>query len=207
MPAPALEPVPMSRSATTMSKLMTPDEANVYGNVHGGAILKYIDEAAAVAAWRHARVPKVVTVSLERMDFREPVYIGDILTIHATVRHVGRTSMLVGVRVEAESPTTGVVRHTASCYMTFVALDRNNKPTPVPEVVASTAEKRSRRWRRPSGLLTLSRRAGSTRRTSSDALVAPGLGGPAISQEDHKNGSAEFCGMPGPPTHGHLSIT
>ncbi len=143
-PAPAGPAVPMSQSATTMSKLMTPDEANVYGNVHGGAILKYIDEAAAVAAWRHARVPKVVTVSLERMDFREPVYIGDILVIKATVRHVGRTSMLVGVRVEAENPTTGEVRHTASCYMTFVALDRNNKPTVVPAVVANTAEEKAK---------------------------------------------------------------
>jgi acyl-CoA hydrolase len=134
----------MSQSATTMSKLMTPNEANVYGNVHGGAILKYIDEAAAVAAWRHARVPKVVTVSLERMDFREPVYIGDILHIRATVRHVGRTSMLVGVRVEAENPATGEVRHTASCYMTFVALDRNNKPTVVPGVVAETEEEKEK---------------------------------------------------------------
>lgn len=140
----ATPPVPMSQSATTMSKLMTPDEANVYGNVHGGAILKYIDEAAAVAAWRHARVPKVVTVSLERMDFREPVYIGDILVIKATVRHVGKTSMLVGIRVEAESPMTGEVRHTASCYMTFVALDRNNKPTPVPGVVANTPDEKAK---------------------------------------------------------------
>jgi acyl-CoA hydrolase len=138
------EPVPMSQSATTMSKLMTPNEANVYGNVHGGSILKYVDEAAAVAAWRHARVPKVVTVSLERMDFREPVYIGDILHIKATVRHVGRTSMLVGVRVEAENPTTGEIRHTASCYITFVALDRNNKPIPVPQVVAETDEEKEK---------------------------------------------------------------
>lgn len=134
----------MSQSATTMSKLMTPDEANVYGNVHGGAILKYIDEAAAVAAWRHARVPKVVTVSLERMDFREPVFIGDILVIHATVRHVGRTSMLLGIRVEAETPQTGEKRHTASCYMTFVALDRNDKPTPVPQVLAETEEEKAK---------------------------------------------------------------
>lgn len=140
----ALKPVPMSQSATTMSKLMTPDEANVYGNVHGGAILKYIDEAAAVAAWRHARVAKVVTVSLERMDFREPVFIGDILIIHATVRHVGRTSMLVGIRVEAETPQSGEKRHTASCYMTFVALDRNNQPTPVPPVLAETAEEKAK---------------------------------------------------------------
>lgn len=143
----APKPVPMSQSATTMSKLMTPDEANVYGNVHGGSILKYIDEAAAVAAWRHARVPKVVTVSLERMDFKEPVYIGDILHIRATVRHVGKTSMLVGVRVEAESPQTGEVRHTASCYITFVALDRNNKPTLVPPVVAETEEEKAKMQR------------------------------------------------------------
>lgn len=136
--------VPMSQSATTMSKLMTPEEANVYGNVHGGSILKYMDEAAAVAAWRHARVPKVVTVSLERMDFREPVFIGDVLTIRATVRHVGRTSMLVGIRVEAESPQTGETRHTASAYMTFVALDRNNQPTQVPEVIAATQEEREK---------------------------------------------------------------
>jgi acyl-CoA hydrolase len=140
----ALPPVPMRQSATTMSKLMTPEEANVYGNVHGGSILKYIDEAAAVAAWRHARVPKVVTVSLERMDFKEPVFIGDILVVRATVRHVGRTSMLVGVRVEAESPQTGETRHTASCYMTFVALDRNNQPTPVPPVVAETEEEKAK---------------------------------------------------------------
>jgi acyl-CoA hydrolase len=144
VPEAKVAPVPMSQSATTMSKLMTPDEANVYGNVHGGAILKYIDEAAAVAAWRHARVPKVVTVSLERMDFKEPVFIGDILHIHATVRHVGRTSMLVGIRVEAESPQTGEKRHTASCYMTFVALDRNNKPTPVPPVLAQTPEEKEK---------------------------------------------------------------
>jgi acyl-CoA hydrolase len=136
--------VPMSQSATTMSKLMTPDEANVYGNVHGGAILKYIDEAAAVAAWRHARVPKVVTVSLERMDFREPVFIGDILVIHATVRHVGNTSMLLGIRVEAETPQTGEKRHTASCYMTFVALDRNDRPTTVPKVLAETPEEKEK---------------------------------------------------------------
>lgn len=139
--------VPMSQSATTMSKLMTPNEANVYGNVHGGSILKYIDEAAAVAAWRHARVPKVVTVSLERMDFKEPVYIGDILHIKATVRHVGRTSMLVGVRVEAENPASGEVRHTASCYMTFVALDRNNKPIAVPQVTAETDEEKAKMQR------------------------------------------------------------
>ncbi len=134
----------MSQSATTMSKLMTPDEANVYGNVHGGHIMKYIDEAAAVAAWRHARVPKVVTASFERMSFKEPVYVGDVLHIHATVRHTGRTSMIVGARVEAEDPPTGNTRHVGSAYVTFVALDKNNKPTAVPQVIAETPKDEER---------------------------------------------------------------
>ncbi len=134
----------MRQSATTMSRLMTPDEANVYGNVHGGSILRYIDETAAVAAWRHARVPKVVTASFERMSFKAPVYIGDILHVHATVRHTGRTSMIVGCRVEAEDPATGDLRHTASAHVTFVALDKNNTPTPVPPVLAETEHERNR---------------------------------------------------------------
>ena len=131
-----LAAVPMSQSATTMSRLMQPDEANVYGNVHGGAILKYIDEAAAVAAWRHARVPKVVTASFERMSFKEPVFVGDILHCHSTVRHTGRTSMIIGVRVEGEDPSTGHVRHVASAHVTFVGLDKSGKPTAVPAVIA-----------------------------------------------------------------------
>lgn len=128
----------MSQSATTMSRLMQPDEANVYGNVHGGSILKYIDEAAAVAAWRHARVPKVVTASFERMSFREPLFVGDILHCHATVRHTGRTSMVIGVRVEGEDPATGQIRHVASAHVTFVGLDKVGKPTEVPGVYAET---------------------------------------------------------------------
>ncbi len=126
----------MRQSASTLSRLMQPDEANVYGNVHGGAILKYIDEAAAVSAWRHCRKPKVVTASFERMSFRQPVYVGDILHVHATVRHTGRTSMIVGVRVEAEDPPTGETRHVGSAHVTFVALDKNNQPTAVPGVMA-----------------------------------------------------------------------
>ncbi len=139
-----LTPIPMSQSATTMSRLMTPIDANVYGNVHGGAILRYIDESAAVAAWRHARVPKVVTASIERMDFKEPVFIGDILHIHATVRYTGRTSMMVGVRVEAEEPATGEIRHTGRCYITFVGLDKSGKPIPVAPVMAETDAERAK---------------------------------------------------------------
>jgi acyl-CoA hydrolase len=130
----------MSRSRTTMSRLMQPMDGNVYGNVHGGAVLRYIDETAAVAAWRHARVPKVVTASFERMDFREPVFIGDILHVHATVRATGTTSMLVGCRVEAEDPASGDVRHTGSAWVTFVALDKNGKPMAVPGVTPESDE-------------------------------------------------------------------
>lgn len=137
----------MSQSATTMSRLMQPDTANVYGNVHGGSILKYIDETAAVAAWRHARVPKVVTASFDRMAFKEPVYVGDLLHIHATVRHTGRTSMMVGVRVEAEEPSTGDTRHVASAHVTFVALNKSGKPTPVAAVLAETPEEEAKQAR------------------------------------------------------------
>ncbi len=137
----------MSQSATTLSKLMQPDMANVYGNVHGGNILMLIDEAAAVAAWRHCRTTKVVTASFERMSFKEPVFVGDILHVHATVRHTGRTSMVVGVRVEAEDPPSGQIRHVGSAHTTFVALDKNNKSTPVPPVVAETEHEKTRKER------------------------------------------------------------
>lgn len=130
----------MSQSATMMSRLMQPDEANVYGNVHGGSILKYIDETAAVAAWRHARVPKVVTASFDRMSFEAPVFVGDLLHIRSTVRHTGRTSMMIGCRVEAEDPATGQTRLVARAHVTFVALDKSGKPTPVPPVMAETPE-------------------------------------------------------------------
>lgn len=139
-----LDPVPMSRSRTTMSRLMQPMDGNVYGNVHGGAVLRYIDETAAVAAWRHARVPKVVTASFERMDFREPVFIGDILHVHATVRATGTTSMLVGCRVEAEDPASGDIRHTGSAWVTFVALDKNGKPMAVAPVAAETDDEKAK---------------------------------------------------------------
>jgi acyl-CoA hydrolase len=134
----------MAQSATTMSRLLQPDEANLYGNVHGGVILKYIDETAAVAAWRHARVPKVVTASFERMSFKEPVYVGDLLHIHATVRHTGRTSMIIGCSVDAEEPSTGNTRHVASAYVTFVALDKSGKPTACPQVIAESDKEKEK---------------------------------------------------------------
>jgi acyl-CoA hydrolase len=124
------------------SELMMPQHANALGHVFGGVILSMMDTAAAVAAFRHARAA-CVTVSIDRVDFREPIHVGDLVVMKASVNYVGRTSMEVGVRVEAEELTTGRRRHTNSCYLTFVAIDRNGRPVPVPPIVAeSDIEKR-----------------------------------------------------------------
>jgi len=124
---------------------MLPSDANPMGNVHGGTILKLVDMAAAAAALRHAR-KNVVTVSIDRMDFIQPVYVGNLLTLKASVNYVGTTSMEVGVRVEAEDLRTGNVTHTNSSYLAYVALDDQGRPTIVPEVIPRTSDEK-RRWR------------------------------------------------------------
>src|SRR5262245_5293350 len=110
---------------------MLPSDANPMGNVHGGTILKYVDMAAAAAALRHAR-KNVVTASIDRMDFIQPVFVGDLLTLKAYVTYTGRTSMEVEVRVEAEDLRTGRTVHTNSSYVTYVALDAQGRPTEIP---------------------------------------------------------------------------
>src|SRR6185503_20423601 len=100
-----------------MSEIMTPQHANVLGNVFGGVILSMMDQTAGVVAFRHAR-SAVVTMSIDRVDFREPIRIGDLVVMKASVNYVGRTSMEVGVRVEAEDLLSGKLRHTNSCYLT-----------------------------------------------------------------------------------------
>jgi len=123
---------------------MLPSDANPMGNVHGGTILKMVDVAAGVAALRHARM-NTVTASIDRMDFYNPVYVGNLLTLKASVNYVGTTSMEVGVRIEAENLRTGKVTHTGSCYLTYVAIDENGHPTEVPDIVPETPEEK-RRW-------------------------------------------------------------
>jgi acyl-CoA hydrolase len=125
------------------SELMMPQDANVLGHVFGGVILSMMDKAAAVAAFRHAR-SSCVTVSIDRVDFREPIHVGDLVVMKASVNYVGRTSMEVGVRVEAEELTTGRRRHTNSCYLTFVAVDRNGRPLEVPPLAPETPDERRR---------------------------------------------------------------
>lgn len=114
-----------------MSHMMLPTNANPFGHIHGGDIMKYIDDAAGVVAMKHARTT-VVTASIDRLDFHKPVHIGNLLILKASLNSTGRTSMEIGVRVEAEDLLKGKLTHIASAYLTFVALDDNNRPTPVP---------------------------------------------------------------------------
>jgi len=122
-----------------MSHMMLPTNANPFGHIHGGDIMKYIDDAAGVVAMKHARTT-VVTASIDRLDFHKPVHIGNLLILKASLNSTGRTSMEIGVRVEAEDLLTGVVTHIASAYLTFVALDDNNRPTPVSSYKPETPE-------------------------------------------------------------------
>ncbi len=130
-------------SQITMTVAMNPEDANPTGNIHGGVVMKHVDTAAGVVAIRHAR-KIAVTASIDRLDFHYPVFIGNLLILKASVNLVGRTSMEVGVRVEAENPLTGEVRHTASAYLTFVALDEQGQPTPVSPLICETDEEKLR---------------------------------------------------------------
>lgn len=130
-------------SSVVMAQVMIPQDANPMGNIHGGVIMKLIDTAGGVVAFRHARM-NVVTASIDRLDFHNPVFIGDLLFLKASVNLVGRTSMEIGVRVEAENLITGEVRHTASAYLTYVALDRNGRPAPVPGLILETEDEKRR---------------------------------------------------------------
>jgi acyl-CoA hydrolase len=128
---------PVRASQVVVSQLMMPADANAAGNVHGGAVLRLIDETAAVTAMRHCR-RRVVTARLDDMSFERPVFIGNLLTLMASANHAGRTSVEVGVRAEAEDLITGDRWHVASAYLIFVALDDAGRPTPVPPLIPET---------------------------------------------------------------------
>ena len=122
-----LAPRKPDNTITVVSELMMPNQVNNLGHVFGGELLSMVDRAAAVAAMRHAGGP-CVTVSIDRVDFKEPIYTGELVTCTARVRFVGRTSMEVGVEVVAENLQTGVERLTNSCLLTFVAIDEKHRP-------------------------------------------------------------------------------
>jgi len=138
-----LRPKRPSDSEMTTARLMMPTDANVQGNVFGGAIMRYMDEIAAIVAWRHAG-KNVVTASIDKMNFYAPVYVGDLLILKASVNYVGRTSMEIGVRIEAQDPRTRKGTHTGSCYLTYVALDEKGKPTPIPPLLVTTPQEKLR---------------------------------------------------------------
>lgn len=133
----------VSESAITTVRLMMPTDGNIMGNVFGGSIMKYVDEVAAMVAFRHAE-KNCVTASIDRMNFLAPVYVGNILILKAAVNYVGRTSMEIGVRIEAQDPPSGKIVHTGSCYLTYVALDEKGRPTPVPKIIPETEEEKRR---------------------------------------------------------------
>jgi acyl-CoA hydrolase len=138
-----VEPRPVSASRSVLTHWMGPTDANVAGSVHGGAVMRLCDEAAATAAVRHCR-QMVVTAAMGRMTFLLPIRLGQLLTFRASVNAVWRTSMEVGVRVEAEDIATGALQHTNSAYLTMVAVDATGSPFQVPPLVIEDEEDRRR---------------------------------------------------------------
>jgi acyl-CoA hydrolase len=138
-------PVPKTAHASHISiaQLMQPEHANLHGNVHGGWIMKLVDEAGALACMRHAQ-RRVVTVTVDSLVFREPIKIGDLIILNAEVTYTGHTSMEAEVQVVAENPITGERTHTNTAYLVFVALDDEGNPTTVPALIAETDEDRDR---------------------------------------------------------------
>lgn len=133
----------ITEARITLSALMGPQDANSHGNVHGGVIMKMVDEAGALVAMRYARAP-VVTVAVDSMSFMKPVYVGSLVLCEAELTYVGTSSMEVHVTVRTENPLTGETTVTNSAYLVYVALDEAGKPKVVPEAVYETEEQRAR---------------------------------------------------------------
>jgi acyl-CoA hydrolase len=127
----------------SMTVLMTPDMANFSGNVHGGAVLKLLDQVAYACASRYAG-RYVVTVSVDQVMFLQPIHVGELVTFLASINHSGTSSMEVGIKVVAEDIRTHSVRHVNSCFFTMVAVDDNRKPAPVPPLLPATPDEKRR---------------------------------------------------------------
>lgn len=137
-----LTPKNTRASRVTLSQLMHPEHANLLGNVHGGWIMKLVDEAGALACMRHAQ-KKVVTVAIDSMTFRQPIRIGDLIILNAKVTYTGNTSMEAEVQVVAENPVTGEQTNTNTAYLVYVALDDKGHPSPVPALIVETDEEKA----------------------------------------------------------------
>lgn len=132
----------IQESRTVMARTMQPPDANVWGNVHGGAILRLVDETGGAVAVRHSRC-RCVTVAMDSMIFKQPVYIGDLLTVTACLTYVGRTSMEVEAQIDAEDLRAGIKRHVGTSYLVYVAIDDTNHPTPVLPLILTSDEERA----------------------------------------------------------------
>lgn len=138
-----LQPKAPRESRLTINQLMLPEHANTHGNVHGGWIMKLVDEAGGMCATRHARRP-CVTVSMDTMTFKEPVHVGELLSLTAEVTWTGHTSIEITVNVEAENVLTGDRVATNSAYLVYVALDERGRPTTVPPLAPENAQEERR---------------------------------------------------------------
>lgn len=136
-------PKKVSRSRSETSLLMMPNHANIFGKVHGGVILQYMDQLAYICAAKHAGGP-CVTVSVDQVDFHEPINVGDVVTLRGSVNYTGRTSMEIGIKVTARNPMKDDIRHTNTSYITMVALDEEGNPAVLPELLPETDEDRRR---------------------------------------------------------------
>jgi acyl-CoA hydrolase len=134
-----MEQMTVANSKTQLAQIMLPEHANAAGNVHGGNIMKMIDNAAGIAAQRHTR-SNCVTASVDRIDFISPVFIGNLVTVMASVNYVEKTSMEIGVRIHAECMNTGNKTHVGSAYLTFVSLDASDKPQRVPNLMLESED-------------------------------------------------------------------
>lgn len=122
------------RKTCILSEVMPPERANFSGHIHGGYIMLMMDRVAYACAARYSQ-KDVVTVSVDQVTFKEPIYVGELVTFYAHVNYVGKSSMEIGIKITAENLKTGVTRHTNTCYMNMVAIDENKKPTKVPELI------------------------------------------------------------------------
>jgi acyl-CoA hydrolase len=148
----------------TLAQVMLPEDANPAGNVHGGTLMKLADTAGGTAAVRHAR-RRLVTAVMDSMTFEQPVYVGNLIILHACVTWTGRTSMETEVTIDAEDVITGEVRHISTAYFVYVAIDEHGQPAPVRPLEVTTAEQRNR-WEAAEArrAVRLTRRNGALRR-------------------------------------------
>lgn len=130
---------PVSASRTTITELMIPSYANFGGKIHGGILLSLMDKVAYACASKHSGA-YCVTVSVDKVEFLQPVEVGELVSMHASVNYVGNSSMVIGIRVEAQNVKKGTIKHTNSCYFTMVAKGEDEKPTQVPRLILENKE-------------------------------------------------------------------